>query len=203
MAIQLDVGIEVTTALERALGINETTNEVERKRRLDAFGQQAVDELNSWVTGRERAGTIAELDQKRVNRTFRAIRRHPPTVPVLVQDLSMSHGRAQAMVSRMRYGEAAWIQADALAGLVRELDQPRKSKSWVRKGVAVRDIVLAPSLDRLLIQTLGRSYEDDPTSVPVHAREKADDGIGALWRMTVADWEAVLTKLKAVAGVAD
>ena len=198
----MEIDFPINRRLDRALGITATTTPDDADDRRRKFAQQALDELVEWTLGSWRANTIAELDLRRVSRIFRHVRdEEVPTKTVLVSDFSLPVGRAQSMVTRMKYGDSAWVEGKAINSA---LDRIRVSKvdqdDWEADGVMLRNRTLSKSVDKTLTTHLTRLYELDPTTVPKPSKEPTPDGFGVTWTMPVTEWadlERILTGIAA------
>ena len=96
-------------ALIRSLGLEDDGPEFGK--RLAVLAQLALEEWVDWIVGRHRFNSVSENDKARVLRLFLDVRKEPPTLQVLVNDLGIPEGRGTSMLSRMRYGDARRLRA--------------------------------------------------------------------------------------------
>lgn len=140
---------------EAALGISATTEEDDRRNRVRALEELAADEWRAWLSGASRPETLATLERQRLLQVFRHVRGDAPTIRVLVEDFGISEGRAAAIISRLRFGEAAWVREQQLRELVSMLrSRVTHAASQAEDDESDLQIDLAMEADRELIAAI-------------------------------------------------
>ena len=107
---------EITSASERKAILSALGLDVQNQKRTTAdavtrLRDVAFREFVAWLTGARRYESISTMERDRLIAVFCDMRSSPPSIAALVDDLHYPEGRAVAMLSRMRFGNAKRLDA--------------------------------------------------------------------------------------------